>query len=167
MNANQIEQIVKSLQLEPHPEGGFYAETYRSKHVITENALPEEFFGDRNVSTGIYYLLRSGDFSKFHRIKSDELWHHYEGCRLSIHVIHPDGTYDRLKLGKDVANGYAYQHCVPAGAWFAATVDDEESFVLCGCTVAPGFDFSDFELADAAVLIRQFPKHKELIQKLT
>jgi predicted cupin superfamily sugar epimerase len=129
--------------------------------------LPERFDGNRSFSTAIYFLLPFGNFSAFHRIKSDEVWHFYEGGVLHIHVIHPNGDYECLKLGSNMNNGESYQLVVPANAWFASEpVGDPGSFVLVGCTVAPGFDFSDFELAEEAALTNEFPKHKELIRRL-
>ena len=164
---NQIEALIKHYNLLPHPEGGFYRQTYAATEQILRDALPERFDGNRSFSTAIYFLLPFGNFSAFHRIKSDEVWHFYEGCALHIHVIHPNGNYECLKLGSNMNNGESYQLVVPANSWFASEpVGDAGSFALVGCTVAPGFDFSDFELAEVAALTNQFPKHKELIRRL-
>lgn len=163
----QIEELVNHYNLLPHPEGGFYRQTYAASEQISKEALPERFDGNRNFSTAIYFLLPFGNFSAFHRIKSDEVWHFYEGCALHIHVIHPNGDYECLKLGSNMNNGESYQLVVPANAWFASEpIGDTGSFALVGCTVAPGFDFSDFELAEVATLTNQFPKHEELIRRL-
>jgi predicted cupin superfamily sugar epimerase len=164
---NQIEALISHYNLLPHPEGGFFRQTYAATELIFKEALPERFEGDRSFSTAIYFLLPYGSFSAFHRIKSDEVWHFYEGCPLNIHVIHPNGDYECMKLGSNLNNGESYQLVVPANAWFASEpVGDPGSFALVGCTVAPGFDFSDFELAEAAVLINQFPLHQQLISRL-
>jgi hypothetical protein len=164
---NQIEALINHYNLLPHPEGGFFRQTYAAAEQISKEALPERFEGSRSFSTAIYFLLPFGNFSAFHRIKSDEVWHFYEGCALHIHVIHPNGDYECLKLGSDMINGESYQLVVPANAWFASEpVGDAGSFALVGCTVAPGFDFEDFELAEVAALTNQFPKHKELIRRL-
>lgn len=165
---NHIEALINHYNLLPHPEGGFYRQTYAASEQIHKDSLPERFKGNRNFSTAIYFLLPHGSFSAFHRIKSDEVWHFYEGCPLNIHVIHSYGDYECLKLGNKLNNGESYQLVVPANAWFASEpVGDPESFSLVGCTVAPGFDFADFELADAAVLVEQFPNHAQLIRRLS
>lgn len=164
----QIEVLINHYHLLPHPEGGFYKQTYIASEQILKSALPERFDGNRPFSTAIYFLLPFGNFSAFHRIKSDEVWHFYEGCALNIHVIHPNGHYECLKLGRNMNNGESYQLVVPANAWFASEpVGALGSFALVGCTVAPGFDFADFELADAAILVAQFPNHAQLIKRLS
>lgn len=164
---NQIEALINHYNLLPHPEGGFYRQTYAASEQIHKDSLPERFNGNRPFSTAIYFLLPHGNFSAFHRIKSDEVWHFYEGCALNIHVIHPNGDHECLKLGSNMNNGESYQRVVPANAWFASEpVGDPGSFALVGCTVAPGFDFADFELADAANLVEQFPNHAQLIIRL-
>jgi len=157
-------QIIQALDLMPHPEGGYFAETYRSEGVIpsTADLVSEE----RNVSTAIYYLLRSKDISRFHRIRSDEVWHHYMGVAVTIHIIHDDGLYEAKYVGKSLEDGEKPQCVIPAGSWFGATVDKENSFALCGCTVAPGFDFDDFEMADRYRMLQAFPEHEAIIEKL-
>ena len=165
---NPIEALINHYNLLPHPEGGFYRQTYEASEQILREALPERFDGNRNFSTAIYFLLPFGNFSAFHRIKSDEVWHFYEGCALHIHVIHPNGDYECLKLGSNMNNGENYQLVVPANAWFASEPTGEKgTFALVGCTVAPGFDFADFELADAEKLVKQFPSHERLIRRLS
>lgn len=152
--------LIDRLQMQPHPEGGYYRETYRSSCVIE---LPDLFPGPRSASTGIYYLLERGDFSAFHRIKSDEMWHFYAGDPIIVHVLHAshEGRYERIELG----HGLVYQAVVPAGAWFASESAGE--FSLVGCTVAPGFDFADFEMAERSRLIKDFPEYADLIGRLT
>jgi predicted cupin superfamily sugar epimerase len=156
---------IDHLRLHSHPEGGYYAETYRSAGNIPDAVLPK-FKGDRNYSTAIYYLLQQGDFSAFHRIKSDECWHHYAGDTLLIHVLNQDGTYACIKLGSAIDEGEVFQFVVPANTWFAAECAEQTSFVLTGCTVAPGFDFADFEMADKELLLNEFPEHRSTIIKL-
>jgi uncharacterized protein len=160
------EYWIKHLQLFPHPEGGYYKETYRSKEVVVQMALPERFSGVRNFSTAIYFLLRSTDRSLFHRIKSDELWHFYAGGSLTIYVLN-DGGLTTYLLGSDVAHGQSLQVVIPANSWFGATVNEPESYVLSGCTVSPGFDFNDFELGSRDALLQQYPQHQALIRALT
>jgi predicted cupin superfamily sugar epimerase len=158
------QQLVEIYGLLPHPEGGFYKENYVAAEQIPQAALPARFTGDRSFSTAIYFLITAGNFSAFHRIKSDECWHFYEGNPLLVHVINTDGTYQLIKLGANAKNGEVYQAIVPAGAWFASESLGEYSFV--GCTVAPGFDFTDFELADKNALMSLYPEQRALIERL-
>jgi predicted cupin superfamily sugar epimerase len=153
---------IKKLQLARHPEGGYFKETYRSNETIRAAGLPPRFDEDRAFSTAIYFLLTGDDRSALHRIKSDEMWHFYAGSELTIHVIEPTGNYGQIKLGGD-----RFQAVVPAGCWFGATVEQRQAYALVGCTVAPGFDFADFELAKRDELIAQFPQHRVIIERLT
>lgn len=162
-----IKLLINNLGLIPHPEGGYFKETYRSKGVIKGNALGGEFDGDRNFSTGIYYLLTSNDFSAFHRINQDEMWHFYDGSPLIIHMIAEDGHYSKVEVGNDIVNGQQLQYVVPAGVWFAAKVKEAGSYSLVGCTVAPGFDFKDFDLAKRDELINIYPDYKDIITTFT
>lgn len=160
------EQLIQQLQLQPHPEGGFYKEIYRSEGSIPATSLPANFGGDRHYATSIYYLLQQGDFSAFHRIKSDEIWHFYAGGRLRLHVIDADGGYQLLQLGAAPEAGTQFQVVMPAGVWFAAEPAPETVFTLAGCTVSPGFDFRDFEMAKKEVLEQQYPDHIPVIERL-
>ncbi len=159
------EYWINQLDLQAHPEGGFYKETHRSAETIPQNGLPTRFPGPRSFSTAIYFLLRSQDCSLFHRIKSDELWHWHAGGTLSIYVLDRKGMKIHF-LGDNPEKAEFPQLVIPANAWFGAKVNQGD-FVLAGCTVAPGFDFDDFELADRRVLINQYPAHKEVIEMLT
>lgn len=161
-----IETLVEKFGLKPHPEGGYYKETYRASGQIPAAALQGIFPGSRNFSTAIYFLLVKNNFSAFHRIKSDECWHFYAGDCLLVHVIHPDGGYELIRLGNDIANDETFQAVVPAGAWFASETAPGGEFSFVGCTVAPGFDFADFELAEADALTRAFPGYGTLIRRL-
>ena len=158
---------IRVLNLQSHPEGGYYNEVFAGRDMIEAQQLPGGFTGSRRAYTSIYFLLKSGQVSKLHRLKSDELWNFYAGSPVTIHVIHPDGTYESLKLGPDPEKGEMFQHCVQAGCWFGSTVDHPRSYGLTGCFVAPGFDFEDFELADTESLIREFPRHADFIRRLT
>ena len=158
---------IEKLDLKRHPEGGYFRETYRSPEVILRQALPERFKGDRVFSTCIYFLLDKSEFSAFHRVQQDELWHFYEGSSLTIHIIDRQARYAAVKLGREFERGQSYQAIVPAGGWFAAAVDNPVSYSLVGCTVAPGFDFADFEMADRKQLSTLFPAHQKLIEKYT
>ncbi|MES2848505.1 MAG: cupin domain-containing protein [Bacteroidota bacterium] len=159
-------QFIDHYRLQPHPEGGWYKETYRSKETIAASSLPERFNGDRNFSTAIYFLLEQGNFSAFHKIKSDECWHFYAGQTLHVYVLHDDGEVEIIKIGNDIAKGELFQFVVPANCWFASRPAPQSEFCFVGCTVAPGFDFADFEMAEEKKLSELFPQHKELIKEL-
>ena len=161
-----IQMIVDRLQLEEHREGGWFRETYRSSDLIPESVLPMGFCEARAASTAIYYLLGSDDFSAFHRLKSDEIWHFYGGTTLIIHVIGKDRVYRKYLLGGRLDVGESYQVVIPKKSWFAAEVKDH-GYVLAGCTVSPGFDYRDFELANRHELIIQYPEYRNLIERLT
>ena len=156
---------IQHLNLKPHPEGGYYKETYRSKQNIPAFAL-HNFNAARSYSTAIYYLLEQKDFSAFHRIKSDECWHYYAGDALLIHVLNNNGSYQCIRLGSAIDKGEVLQFVVPANTWFSAECAEECFFVLTGCTVAPGFDFADFEIADKQSLLNEFPSHQQIINRL-
>ena len=167
MTEPTAKELVGQLDLARHPEGGWYRESYRSAEDIPADALPERFGGRRSYSTSIYFLLELGDISALHRIKSDELWHFYCGAPLAVQVITPAGVHLQMKLGRDMAAGESFQAMVPAGSWFGAEMPGEGAYALVGCSVAPGFDFADFEMADRERLLRQFPQHAQLIRRLT
>jgi hypothetical protein len=158
---------VEKLKMQGHPEGGFFAETYRSTEKIDINSLPKRFSGDRNYSTGIYFLLESHHFSAFHRIKSDEMWHFYAGDALNVYYIDNEENMRIIKLGNNPENEEVLQAVVPAGVWFGSKPAIENSYSLVGCTVAPGFDFADFEMPDQQTLLREFPQHEDIIKMLT
>lgn len=163
----RIKDIVDALDLKPHPEGGFYKETYRSQGEINLDALGEQYSGKRNYSTCIYFMLTSGNFSAFHRIKQDEIWHFYEGSPISLHTISKEGNYQKNKIGNNLDKGEVPQYVVPGGDWFAAEVEEKDSYALVGCTVSPGFDFDDFELTPREELLSKFPQHQDIIKRLT
>jgi predicted cupin superfamily sugar epimerase len=158
---------IDRLELSPHPEGGHYRQTYKSDLTIVRSALPTGFNGDLAASTAIYFLLDGRNFSAFHRIASDELWHFYAGRTLVVYVIDPEGHAHELLLGHRPEAEEVFQAVVKAGCWFAARLKDEAGFALVGCTVAPGFDFADFELATRSQLIQDYPAHQQLIVELT
>ena len=161
-----LKDLITKYQLLPHPEGGYYKETYRSNVLINKEALPEDFGGDRNCSTAIYFLLEQGNFSAFHRIKSDESWHFYAGQALLIYVIDQEGKFETIKLGNDILNGEVFQAVVPANSWFASEPAPTSSYSFVGCTVSPGFDFADFELATKEELSKLYPTEIDLITRL-
>jgi len=164
---NSAKYWIDKLGLIAHPEGGYYRETYRSSLSIAREALPLQFTGPRLVSTAIYFLLEGENFSAFHRLRSDELWHFYVGGPLVVHVIEENGRYSEMSIGRNPEAGEMLQAVVNAGCWFASRVRDPESFALAGCTVAPGFDFEDFELGKRSELISLYSQHRKLIEQLT
>lgn len=158
-----VDHLVKTLDLVPHPEGGFYRETYRSEGTFT----PPEIGDQRNYATTIYFLLTAGNFSAFHRISQDEGWHFYMGQAVEIHEITPEGEHVVHLLGLDFNAGQRPQLVIPAKSWFGSRVKEGGAFALVGCTVSPGFDFADFELAKRETLLERFPSHQHIINELT
>lgn len=165
---NNAEYWIAKLGLEKHPEGGYYKEVYRSAESIASGNLPERYSGGaRNHATSIYFLITGKEFSAFHRIKSNELFHFYAGSPLDIHMITEAGKYSMVTLGSDAESGEVFQHAVPRGVWFSAeSLGGDDVYSLVGCTVAPGFDFSDFELGKRIELLRRYPAQAEVIKRL-
>jgi predicted cupin superfamily sugar epimerase len=164
---NTAEAVIKHLSLRPHPEGGYYLETYRCGETLEKSALPHRFGGERNVSTAIYYLLEKGNFSALHRIKSDEIFHFYLGFPVEILVISPDGKAHTAIIGNDIAAGQVPQFVVPKNSIQGLRVVPDGEFALLGATVAPGFDFLDFELIPSNGLAEQYPEVADLIVALS
>jgi predicted cupin superfamily sugar epimerase len=158
---------IEKLRLEAHPEGGYFRQTYKSGMAIARDALPPGFSGARAASTAIYFLLEGKNFSAFHRLRSDEVWHFYAGSALVVHVIDSSGQYSSILLGSDTETGQVFQAVVRAGCWFASEVEDGRGWALVGCTVAPGFEFEDFEMGKREELTGRYPRHRELIRRLT
>ena len=165
MNNKKAQYLKERLDLSELPgEGGYYKETYRSDKTII---LPSETDGERSISTSIYYLLDGAQFSAFHRLKSDEIWHFYIGSSVTLYIINKMENLSEVKLGSNIEKGELFQIQVRAESWFAATVNDISSYALIGCTVSPGFDYLDFELGDRKKLIERYPQHRSIIEKLT
>ena len=158
---------IEKLQLEAHPEGGYFRQSYKADLVVAKEALPAGFAGDRAASTAIYFLLERENVSAFHRLRSDEVWHFYAGDPLVVHVIGPEGDYSQIVLARDLEAGQVLQAVVRAGCWFASHVADWKSFAVVGCTVSPGFEFEDFEMGRREELAESFPQHRKLIERLT
>ena len=156
---------VDKLCLLPHPEGGYFKEVYRSAEKVYLKSLPNRFKGDRSFSTSIYFLLEKGQFSAFHRIKSDEIWHFYDGDPLTVYVIDSNGELILYKLGLNPETKTLPQLTIPANCWFASESNGE--FTLTGCTLSPGFDFEDFEMGDRDTLLSKYPNLKEIILRYT
>jgi predicted cupin superfamily sugar epimerase len=164
---NDASEWIQALQLERHLAGGWIREVYRAQETIPRQSLPSRFSGDRSFSTAIYFLLRGTDFEALHRLKQDEIWHAYDGAALTIHMIDPAGSYSTVTLGRNVQAGEAPLAVIKAGWLFGATVNDPRSYALVGCTVAPGFDFADFEMPSRTELLEQYPQHRQIIEQLT
>jgi len=162
------QQWIEKLGLIPLPEeGGMYKEVYRSAELIPAAALPSRFGGDRCYSTAIYYLLEHPEFSAFHRLRQEEIWHFYEGSPLIVHIIAPDGNYTQVTMGRDIDAGEQLQLVLYAGQLFAATLAQENAYALIGCTVAPGFEFEDFDAPARKVLLETYPQHRSIITQFT
>jgi predicted cupin superfamily sugar epimerase len=157
MIPKKAQEYIDKLGLLPHPEGGFYKETYRSA-VKT---------GDRNLMTAIYFLITSNNISRFHRIKSDEMWYFHDGSPLSVHTLDKENGHQVHKVGLNLSNGENPQLLVPANTIFGSSLDEENAFSLVSCTVAPGFDFADFELFTTQDLLSQFPDYEEIVRKMS
>ncbi len=162
----QAQEYIQNLQLEAHPEGGYYRRTYQSNIVLPSTALPNRFKNSRLAASAIYFLLTTDSFSAFHRLEADELWHFYAGTSVMLYLIHPDGRLQTIEVGNPLNNPNAtFQALIPAQTWFAASVIAADSYALVGCTLAPAFDFEDFELAEKTELLKEYPQHVDLIER--
>ena len=162
---SKASKYIKQLQLKKHPEGGYFKEVYRAGEIILPSHLPKRYKTYRNFSTSIYFLLEGKQFSAFHLLRSDELWHFYDGCKVLLYIIDQKGKLTIKKLGR--SKDCELQLTIEKQNWFAAEVENKKSFSLFGCTVSPGFEFDDFELGKRKKLINKFPHHKTLITRLT
>lgn len=158
---------IEKLELVPHPEGGFFKEVYRADETITKESLPERYDGNRAYSTSIYFLLEGEQVSCLHRLKSDEVWNFYDGSSAKIYIIKPDGELEIKKIGNRLNEDESFQVVIKKNCWFGAELEDKSSFILTGCFVSPGFDFSDFEMGERGTLIKLYPQHSEFIKRLT
>ncbi|MEJ8553387.1 cupin domain-containing protein [Tepidibacter sp. Z1-5] len=158
--------FIKKLNMNSHPEGGFYKETFVSEETITDNDLDVNFKGSRKLWSSIYFLLRDGEVSNFHRLKSDEMWYYQAGSPLTIYMISPEGELTEEKLGLDIENGEKPQVLVRKNYIFGSAMNNH-GYALVGCMVSPGFQFEDFELFEREYLLNKYPQHKNTIIKLT
>jgi predicted cupin superfamily sugar epimerase len=157
---------IDQLQLKRHIEGGYFSEVYHSALLLNPSQLPGNFTGSRHCCTHIYFLLEKNQFSAFHRIKSDELWHFYAGDPLIVYEITGNGALKEHLLGQKPGQQQLFTS-IPSGSWFGARLQGATGFALVGCTMSPGFDYEDFELADREALVRKYPDHAALIATLT
>lgn len=164
--ALSADDVIRLLKLAPHPEGGHFAEVFRSALPVQSESHPSE----RAASTAIYFLLKAGEFSALHRVRSDEVWHHYGGDPLDLHAL-DEAEHRLIRLGGDLAQGERPSAVIPANVWQAARVTEASGsahgFSLCGCTVAPGFDFADFEMPSREQLLTRLPQHDAWVRALT
>lgn len=160
------EYWIEKLNLQEHPEGGYYRVSYESREFISDRELSIDFSGKRPIATSIYFLLECGQVSKFHRLIADELWYYHEGHPVNIFCIGKDGKLVIKKLGLNLQNGETPQVLIPGGTIFGSTPDGC-GYSLAGCMVAPGFDFIDFELLSREYLLEQYPEYKKIIYLLT
>ncbi len=158
---------ISKLNLIPHPEGGYFREVYRSEEKLNQESLPKRYNSERSISTSIYFLMEGDQVSTFHRIKSDETWHFYDGSGVKIYILANDGQISEILLGKNLEEMEFHQVTIKRNSWFGAEVLDKSSYALLGCTVAPGFDYDDFEIGNRNILLSLYPRHEKIIRKLT
>lgn len=163
-----VDDLKAFFDLKPLPlEGGYYSEIYRGSELLPASSLPERYSSDKSTMTSIFYLLESGIFSSFHRLKSDEIYHFYMGDPVNLVLLHEDGSVGNVTLGRDLLAGQHLQYVVPKGTWQASYLDPQSRFALLGCTVAPGFDPDDYEHGHWEPLLRKYPAQHAIIMKLT
>ena len=156
-----IEEWIEELALEPHVEGGYFRQTYKAVETVK---LPDGRI--RSLSTSILFLLTNQNPSHFHLLSSDEIWYYHYGHALTVHMIHPDGTYETVEIGP--GEGQKLQFTVPAGVVFGSTIesDNEEDFAIVSCSVTPGFEYEDFILYTQVELLEKYAEHEEIIRRL-
>lgn len=154
--------LIKKLDLVPHEEGGYFRVTYESKQQIE---IPG-YNGKRRIGNAIYYLMTGDKVNPFHRLKSDELWHFYSGSPFTLYTIDPNGKLSKIPMGQDIRAGQTVQAVMESGTWFGGELDDPNSYCLIGCTVGPGFDLLDFEIGNRDILLKQYPEHKSVIERI-
>jgi len=160
MQTQNARYWIDYLQLQPHPEGGYYKEVFRSEMDVVRTSEA----GTKQACTSIYYLLEGGDYSGFHRIGSDEVWYFHKGVPLYLHVISHDGIHTVHELSDRSSGNLSV--VVSAGLWFGAELPSKDGFALVSCAVAPAFDFNEFEMAKKEKLLQQYPQHTDIIKKL-
>ena len=162
------EEIIAALRLQPHPiEGGYFRETYRAAGSVPASALPAAYEGDRSYGTAIYYLLTRDTFSEMHRLPLEEVFHLYLGGPVRMLQLDPDGTGRELIIGSDVLAGEQPQIVVPPGVWQGSMLEPGVEFALLGATMAPGFDYRDYEQGRRNPLVARYPAFRERITALT
>lgn len=150
---------IEALHMQKHPEGGYFSELYKSPVILSGL--------DRHLATSIYFLLADGEKSRFHRLKSDELWYYHAGGPIIIYLIDPAGNLQEIPLGTNVEAGESLQVVIPAGSIFGAKLKNPDGFSLVGCMVCPGFEYEDFELPGTEELLGTYPQYHDIILELS
>ncbi len=161
----EVNNIIKTLKLEAHQEGGWYRRVYCSEATLSPEVIGN-YTGPRPLATSTYYMMTNENFSAFHRLKFDERWYHHSGDVVNIVMLLPDGKLKTMELGP-AEKGFEPQVNVPGNIWFAAQPKDPGTWALVSCSMSPGFDYSDFELAEYIDLMRAYPEYRGIIEKLT
>ncbi len=168
MSQLSAEDIIRLLKLEPlQMEGGYFCQTYRSTEEIPVSALPDRYKRPKLFGTAIYYLLTPEMKSALHRLPTDEIFHFYLGDPVTMLQLHPDGSSQVVTLGSEIDKGQRVQVIVPRGSWQGSILIEGGKFALLGTTMAPGFDYDDYEAGDRQALMDKYPEHKDLIARLT
>lgn len=163
-----VEEIIRRLDLKAHPEeGGFFRETYRSGESLQGESLPVRYSSSRSLGTAIYYLLTPTSISALHRLSTDEIFHFYLGDPVEMLWLCPDGSSQVITLGPDLLNGECPQLVVPMGTWFGSCLKEGGKLALMGTTMAPGFEYADYEHGDRDCLLSQYPSRESLIRRLS
>ena len=158
---------ISKLNLNEHPEGGYYREVYRSGELIDGIYLKNKRKGERNLATSIYFLLKSTEKSLLHRLKSDETWYYHHGAPIHLYCIDFQGNLKEIVVGPDIENHEHPQYTIPEGTIFGGLVSAQNTFCLSSCMVAPGFSFEDFQMLSREFMLDKYPRHREIILKLT
>ena len=167
-----VKEVIELLDLKPlRIEGGFFRETYRSPEEVPTEVLSERYgksgTAGKALGTAIYYLLTPETLSTLHRLTTDEVYHFYLGDRITMLLLYPDRSSETITIGQEIGRGQKVQVVVPHGTWHGSFLGDGGRFALLGTTMAPGFDFSDYEPGDRASMIKKFPDRRKLIERLT
>ncbi|XP_041349735.1 uncharacterized protein LOC121369008 [Gigantopelta aegis] len=165
--SSRPEQLIAHHNMIPHPQGGYCCELYRSQDTVSQEDMSFRYSGDRSVSSSFYYLLVNEQVAKLHRLKSPGIWHFYEGSPLIIHEFVPNGDYKMHTLGPDVAKDETFQAVLPRCSWVGACLKDPKSHTLVGCTISPGYELDDFQLANRQDVLEKFPRYQKIIELLT
>ncbi len=163
---DKIRRLLDKFNMKVHPEGGYFGDGFRSTEFLRSDQLPKRYSGPRNVYSSIYFMVTKDRPSRFHRLKTDEIWHFYSGDTLTLHLIHDHGKYECIELGNREEHE-RFQFLAPKNTWLAAGCNGKEGYSLMGCSLAPGFEYDDFELADKEQLLKEYPQIEAIISEFT
>jgi predicted cupin superfamily sugar epimerase len=161
----EIERLLNKFNMKPHPEGGYFGAGYRSSEFIRKDCLPKRYNSPRNLYSSIYFMVTPENPSCFHRLNTDEIWHFYSGDPIQLHLIWDKGRYTKVVLSNE-AGQEKFQTLIKRGTWMAATTEGPNGYGMAGCTLGPGFEYTDFELADPKKLLEAYPEHRHIIERL-